>query len=357
MYIHRVIIKGVEGTPDRDLTFFDSWTNQPLHNVLLTGPNGSGKTTLLKAIAALWDDFSNVLDYPVWEQRLLPASLIQPLIQRVLNPTGLVAIEIYGLVDKPLWLFASEGPEYDTLIKRVISDTDGFGIGRKRYGDLIQIPEEIVKADWFKALSASLNRLRLGSVANDDSITNMLYIGTESRFIIQTKDREEGAYSEPFSCWLITYNATERWEGHIEGMLRNLNVRDITQFKEVVANINGFLRQNGKELTDFDVSSRLFVHVLNVDRAYPLANLSSGEQECLIQIFTVSRWLMEGGVVLIDEPDLHIHGSWQRSLIHSLHQIVAKKHGQLIVTSHSDILAEEYPESSRFHLEAEPLKQ
>jgi AAA15 family ATPase/GTPase len=188
-------------------------------------------------------------------------------------------------------------------------------------------------------------------------VANVVYLEPETRHILQAHDQGIGAYSEPFSRWLVTYNAVAQWEGHVEGMLRNLKVRDPNWFNQVIEHINQFLRQNGKELTDFDTNLRLTVRLIGTDSSYPIADLSSGEQQCLILIFMVSRWLMDGGVVLIDEPDLHIHGSWQRSLIHELQAIVASKQGQMIITSHSGILSEEYPESRRFNLEAEPQKQ
>jgi predicted ATP-binding protein involved in virulence len=63
---------------------------------------------------------------------------------------------------------------------------------------------------------------------------------------------------------------------------------------------------------------------------------------------------MQGGVVLVDEPDLHMHVSWQRQFIHTLEKIVFEKNGQLIVASHSPTLWEEYGARQRFDLMLEP---
>src|SRR5258708_32688056 len=136
-------------------------------------------------------------------------------------------------------------------------------------------------------------------------------------------------------------------------MLRNLKVRNPDWFYETLRHINTFLEQNGKRLTDFNSQLRLMVEIdgstnnRNFDGSpykHRVEKLSSGEQQCLILIFMVSRWLMQGGIVLIDEPDLHMHGSWQRALTHELESLVAEKNGQLIVTSHSELLIEEYGE-------------
>ena len=84
--------------------------------------------------------------------------------------------------------------------------------------------------------------------------------------------------------------------------------------------------------------------------SHHIDDLSAGERQCLILMFMVSRWLMEGGIVLIDEPDLHLHVSLQRQFAHELERVVDRKHGQLIVTSHSPTMWEEYNERQRIEL-------
>jgi predicted ATP-dependent endonuclease of OLD family len=59
-------------------------------------------------------------------------------------------------------------------------------------------------------------------------------------------------------------------------------------------------------------------------------------------LFTVQRWLQPGGVVLIDEPDLHLHPSLILQLLASIENIVAKKNGQLILTSHATDVWQRY---------------
>jgi predicted ATP-dependent endonuclease of OLD family len=72
-------------------------------------------------------------------------------------------------------------------------------------------------------------------------------------------------------------------------------------------------------------------------------------------MFMVSRWLQPGGVVLIDEPDLHMHVAWQRQFIHEVEKRVLAKQGQLIITSHSPELWEEYNQFQSFDLSVEQV--
>jgi predicted ATPase len=50
----------------------------------------------------------------------------------------------------------------------------------------------------------------------------------------------------------------------------------------------------------------------------------------------VLRWLSPGGIVLLDEPELHQHLSLMRGSLAVLHSLIAKEfNGQLLVASHA----------------------
>ncbi len=42
-------------------------------------------------------------------------------------------------------------------------------------------------------------------------------------------------------------------------------------------------------------------------------------------LFTIQRWLKPGGIVLIDEPDLHLHPSVIAPLLAAIENIVTNK--------------------------------
>ncbi|WP_141008311.1 AAA family ATPase, partial [Shigella sp. FC1967] len=75
---------------------------------------------------------------------------------------------------------------------------------------------------------------------------------------------------------------------------------------------------------------------------HTLDEMSSGEHQVLIMLFMVQRWLQLGGVVLIDEPDLHLHPSLVQPLLATLENIIQKKKGQLILTSHATDVWQRY---------------
>jgi len=65
---------------------------------------------------------------------------------------------------------------------------------------------------------------------------------------------------------------------------------------------------------------------------------------------TITRWLRPGGIVLIDEPDLHLHSSLTTAFVAHLRRMVATKNGQLIIASHAPELLQDFTTSHRVEL-------
>lgn len=346
MYIHRIILKDYRNFENLDLLLKNAWTEQPLQSVLLTGPNGSGKTTLLRALADLWQQFGDWLS-------LQPLRSAQSSDDAVIQHQ-LVAIEIRDLQPFPVWLFSASN--LGAVSEFLPHDASAYWIGISDdwnntphiYHNGKLLAER--RLDWLEHLHEQKERLQLG--VNGALLPNMVFLEAETRTVIAPQNGHKRAVQpEPFYEWLVRYEARERWDGHLESMLRNLKIRDVDLFQRVLRNVNRFF-DGKKQLTDFNDQLRLMVEIMSHDpsKRHLIDDLSAGERQCLILMFMVSRWLMPGGVVLIDEPDLHLHVSLQRQFIHELEQVVASKQGQLIVTSHSPTMWEEYNERQRIEL-------
>jgi ABC-type transport system involved in cytochrome c biogenesis ATPase subunit len=343
MHINRIVLAEAKVFSSFDQTLRRDWVDEPLSSILLTGPNGSGKTTLLRIISALWENFGH------WLRLEKSLNREQQAQGGLLTQTSLAAIEIRDWLDRPLWLFTAASPQYREELAERVGREDVYYVGETR-GARGRPPFEPGRdVGWFREINAQKLRLELG-VDAADPLPNMLFLEADKRVMVAPGKRHTEISSEPLFRWHTVYEAQERGDSNIETMLRNLKIRDTDAFNSVIKDINSFFDTN-KRITDFNDNLRLQVQIDNGSRiVHTLDDLSAGEHQCLILIFMVSRWLMDGGVALIDEPDLHLHVSLQRQLVHHLEQLVLSKRGQLIVTSHSPTLWEEYHAEQRVEL-------
>lgn len=71
-------------------------------------------------------------------------------------------------------------------------------------------------------------------------------------------------------------------------------------------------------------------------RVFDLDSMSSGEKGLILTFFLISRSIAEGGLILLDEPELHLNPSVCRILLSFLvREYIAPKHAQAIICSHS----------------------
>ena len=65
--------------------------------------------------------------------------------------------------------------------------------------------------------------------------------------------------------------------------------------------------------------------------------LSSGEKEVLNFIFSTIALDLKNAVLIIDEPELHLHPQWQRKLIHLYNKMAEARKLQFIISTHSPV--------------------
>lgn len=354
MKIRRIILKGVRNFTDFDRCFEDSWNGVVPDVLLLIGPNGSGKTTLLNAIAGLWQVLYDFLE----EQGKFPDG---PFYQ-LLAESGLAALEIQGFLDAPgFWVFAGNNP---LLVDKFVNEfSSELRIGqvyqRKRNSDLTYVTgifyepdsvkvQKIEKTkkfpDWYSDWREHLVQNVYG---NQHHLANIVYLESETRILLPIQDLG-GMTPEPDEFqWLARYIPSTSRKGSLQNYLFALKAVNPPLFSSVVKQVNTFL--DGKQLSDFSPQTyQLLVQAGNQKHA--VENLSSGEKQALLMLVTVIRRLEQGGVVMIDEPDLHLHVSLVSAFVSHLRKLVREKKGQLILASHAPELWRMLNDSEIVHL-------
>ena len=96
----------------------------------------------------------------------------------------------------------------------------------------------------------------------------------------------------------------------------------------------------GRKLQGFEVNDIGFLNVLirdlDTQRIFDLDGMSSGEKGLLLTFLIISRSVQTGGIVLLDEPELHLNPAVCKDLLPFLvENYVKSKDLQIIICSHS----------------------
>jgi ABC-type cobalamin/Fe3+-siderophores transport system ATPase subunit len=366
MKIRRIILEGVNNFERFDYTFEYDWTDEVPDSLLLLGPNGSGKTTLLNVMAGLWELFKQWIEGSAerLDRRLQDwSSHLSLFTIASLEEWKLLAVEIIELAEEPLWVFhTSLDPADCDQLTWIVGRQETHRIGtvlNRAERSLLLLPKYYPPGhtsplsahdpsamwNWADEWRRSLAENILGKRKD---LPNIVFIESE--------DRKVPGIEEPFQVirepqefrWLARYESTERRKGSLENYLYNLSAVDKPTLDQILAKVNAFLID--KRIVGFDKRTSALMVEVNGGERHTIDLLSSGEKQVLMLITFITRWLRPGGIVLIDEPDLHLHISWINALVSLLRRMVAEQDGQLIIASHESSLWERFTQSHQVPL-------
>jgi energy-coupling factor transporter ATP-binding protein EcfA2 len=323
----------------------NDWTEEAEKQVLFTGVNGCGKSTLLRAIAMLWDATGHWLDH----QKILPRKheAFTWLMQWTEGGIAVVVDGVQPFYQQPLaFVFGSDAwlkilqAEHPEMI--FVGESLKPLAKQGSYTRTLHLPEAEWLGDWCN------DRRRMMLSYDKVDAPNIIYLDAEERRWVKPKRNIAEPLPDPLSLrWLGRYIVSEDWKGQLEASLITLKTTQLHRFHEIIRHLNSFLM--GKEIiTDIQPNEgRLRVKIAGKRGVYHyLDELSSGEHQVLIIIYVVSRWMQNDGIVLIDEPDLYLHPSLISPLLTVLEQLVAERHGQLLITSHATDVWQRYEHHS-----------
>ncbi len=84
------------------------------------------------------------------------------------------------------------------------------------------------------------------------------------------------------------------------------------------------------------------VFVLKNNKTIPIDKLSSGEKNTFILFYELIFSCDKNSMLLIDEPEISLHVSWQRQFIDELYEICKMRELQAIVATHSPDIVSDY---------------
>jgi len=285
--------------------------------LLLQGSNGSGKTTILETVATLWRFWGEWIDGGRF------STPPKKHLRHFLAEADLAAMELVGIPEvDPLWIGMGTYQEWGAH-RQAYPGACFAGLIRGNAGWGIELPP------------AELLARRQRSIAGSESFPNVVYFPAEGRRIRRPREPRARIIDTTQFNWTAVYDSALS----LDSVLLTVKALSPERFEECLRLVNLALEHRQKRITGFGPKGRLVVKGTTESGAsyeHPIEALSSGERQMLLLVGFAVAFLRPGGIVLLDEPDLHIHIAMVTQLLQTLEFIIRERKGQLLVASHSE---------------------
>ncbi|PAE06047.1 hypothetical protein CHI12_18455, partial [Terribacillus saccharophilus] len=135
----------------------------------------------------------------------------------------------------------------------------------------------------------------------------------------------------------LMYRAAREFNSNLkDGRRKLLSIHDLEKYP------------GGKEsLTqDIQLLEYFSIHLLtdvwcdksSLDEPIPLSMFSSGELSMFIRLFDLHEYVKDNSIVLIDEPETHLHPLWIRGYIRTLIKLLGDRKCHVIIATHSPLI-------------------
>ncbi len=381
MKIRRFAIKNVTSYRERVAFSFDERLN------ILIGPNGGGKSNLQKALALVLSHFfihqyefklndneAKVEAVSLWTKRVLERTLSPFLgddssqeieIVLVAEPSDIENIRAIGKnlerFNRELAYYESPFSAYEpiSLIGQI---PPGAEFSYRIRNLELEEPDHQTGAWGFREyLRTFFIFMRLSSRLPDIQLTSPVFFffserTSKGRIEIQsTQFTEQHYYSGLRTAyqaatgentnllqWGAQHFARLYWKAVTDAAKSRDHVTEdlFSKYPDVVL-FTRYLKQLGYEWTfQTDPDSVSYGFVLRKDSGSPWLTpemFSSGEREVVHFLLAMFALNVKDGVVLIDEPELHLHPRWQRIFLGLFRDIAPSRNNQFIITTHSPV--------------------
>ena len=332
------------------ISFVDPLTDAVMPISVLAGTNGAGKTTILETIEALL-------------ALLLDSAHPRDLVMEA-RRSGFVALTVEF---DPLEIGSGENGAFaqDSHVLHLAAGREDlmppwFSAAPNSFGLLSGTGKN--QSIWQQRNSTLSQRLgvSLSAMLHDQRELRggLLYFPHNRRLGTAKSGRIEQPLDK--AQWLFHFSASDRWQGSLEQLWVWQNYLDLEEGSERRTNLKPFVAAvedilgPGRPIT----ISKGRVAVL---AAWPgtegepqqlaLDQLPSGEQQVLLLFGELARRRRQGAVLAIDEPEISLHPTLQRLVVHRSRQFAREWDMQVILATHSLEVLRAVHESERILLD------
>jgi predicted ATPase len=320
-------IRGLKSIGSLDLPGDGLGWDGPIPDMVMVGGiNGSGKTTLLEFLTSAF----TLLGRPD-----SPPEYVPPIL-RVVEACIDLRLSMSEISEMPIRLIIGD----DHFMTKNAGDT-WFGLAYS---------SEEKDAAWAHSSGKSreayyVNKLVWNSL--DTELPNIVYFPSEGRNLVipETSYKTPGNLT-PSDKFVQRWQRPEEWKDSLPARLYALRWEDLnakeegrpeeaTHFRSYQLAFDRFFE--GRKRLKWTPKGELVVETKSGD-IHDLSDLSSGEKQVILFMGELLHRWRPGSIILIDEPELHLHESYQTRLWQSLVDWQKERGGQVIVATQSDHL-------------------
>ncbi|PFY14561.1 hypothetical protein COL47_22370 [Bacillus toyonensis] len=359
MFIRKIYIDSFRGLKNMEITF-----SQPTYRYfekmrvsILVGENGTGKSTIFQLLASLFcpSQFRNNMEKPICtveykinsdEDIIFDSTGTYP----VNYPSKIIVSSFSAFDPYEQWLSYSsarhlqEREEEEHMTKYV-----HLGPSNRGYSSFDNVIEAIIKSFfitsekkndcYYKLLHTIKFRRAIGLIINDYRLREVSRIIERREYQIHDVDRARMLYEE-LNIKLRELRMINR------SRFQNIRTRNQRGFAIGIEDFNFELFQLYKELMEFNIIGPFIKDIIFESESgheVYLSEMSSGEITMLYRFLPLVMEIENNAVVLIDEPETHLHPRWTREFISYLTSLFNEYSVHVLIATHSPTIAADVP--------------
>ena len=193
---------------------------------------------------------------------------------------------------------------------------------------------------------SAFDRFNINYINKNNSSDNMKYnyiglrrVEDDNRITLKREEELAAEFKESLiSC--ISFSAKkDRWLKAIETLEKDSNFKD-NKLSEKVKQINL------EHMQDADIKQKISKYFINI-----FLELSSGHAIVLLSITKLVEYIEEKTLVLIDEPEGHLHPPLLSAFIRAISDLLVNRNAVAIIATHSPVVLQEVPKSCVYIME------
>ena len=333
------------------ISFTDPLTDAVRPISVLAGTNGTGKTTILDAIEALLA-FALDPDQPRdLVREAMETGMIRMTIEVDLPAANGQTVALPGLLPSMLHIAVGRKDLVRGNPEREWPNLVCWLVQRGKQGPPLRRQSRLAK---------QLREQVSGMLQGQTPLEGGLLYFPHNRWLAVS---DRGGAIEPPSeqrSWLFHHTASDKWTGSLEQLWVWQNYLDLERGAQGRTSLQPFV-EAVEEILGPNRAIQVFEGRALVQPAWRdgeknegwlrLNQLPSGEQQVLLLFGELARRRRKGAVLMIDEPEISLHPTLQRQVVHQLRQFARAGDMQVILATHSLEVLRAVHESERILLD------